>query len=860
MTAFTVNSGGVQEWDSFTGGSVNATLDSYAISNKSTLRIAVDTYQCTNHSAAFGSLDTVTFTGTGGEVLVDGTAVRVIPYNTGSGNVPAIGTTISQGGVSGPLLGVWASWLVEPTASGTAMPASGFIKIKSVTGGSFAAGALTGIGASATGPDVTGWIEVRGADTASITVPRTGKFRVTGSWYEIGTTNGTRGQILACPTTATVAGVFPAVWVETSAGSGVYEIYHGVGSMANLATNPTDSMRGKFFWQTTTGIRFGSDGTNNVGFLPPTGCKVRIPNVIFTCCTRTAGSGSGPRVLPNATLATRQEFVTTASGDIQLDKCVMQWYCNFLQAYRADITHSGVNDTAVIQEIASPINLNSVCVAPTQAQLNFALNMVSCFAGGTVSNSVFARFSIATSGSYVNQINFNKGIAFSNNKTVAMLNRGNATTGTVTSTQNIDCTFTGDTLIGGRALHTGVSGVVYTNLHYADVFSGTTGTTNAHYALDVVTGSRGVVLNGIDFGGQTNVHPYNGIISFTNSYDWNVKNIGTTSASLSLGSANASGVIVNGAGNNDNGLIQRVYTANTRTGLWSFLNTDNNITIETVAGDYADTTVIASLNTIAKGVRMTSATTGQTAVYGTHWYDAFTSATVGKIVILCNEPTASSASQCYVTSGTPDFNSVGQVALTVVGQEVTWEMPYFAKGHTALANLAPTLTGTNTGNLAYEFQCDKGTGYNGTWLTLNATNLNAQGAIDPVQGVKLKVRARCTTANAGNLLTNISIPTVTTATAQNEQYPLSNATVNITGLVADSEVRAYVGTDPATAVEVAGTESSSTSFSFTQSVSGQSGYIQVIHLDYQAINFPIVYSSSDVTIPFQQQLDRNYQP
>jgi hypothetical protein len=187
-------------------------------------------------------------------------------------------------------------------------------------------------------------------------------------------------------------------------------------------------------------------------------------------------------------------------------------------------------------------------------------------------------------------------------------------------------------------------------------------------------------------------------------------------------------------------------------------------------------------------------------------------------------------------------------------------MPYFAKGHTALANLAPTLTGTNTGNLAYEFQCDKGTGYNGTWLTLNATNLNAQGAIDPVQGVKLKVRARCTTANAGNLLTNISIPTVTTATAQNEEYPLSNATVEITGLVADSEVRAYVGTDPATAVEVAGTESSGTSFSFTQSVSGQSGYIQVIHLDYQAINFPIVYSSSDVTIPFQQQLDRNYQP
>ena len=64
MTAFTCNSGGVQNWDSKTGGSVNATLDSYAISNGTTLLIDTDTYQCANHSTAFGSVDTVTFSGT----------------------------------------------------------------------------------------------------------------------------------------------------------------------------------------------------------------------------------------------------------------------------------------------------------------------------------------------------------------------------------------------------------------------------------------------------------------------------------------------------------------------------------------------------------------------------------------------------------------------------------------------------------------------------------------------------------------------------------------------------------------------------------------------------------------------------
>ena len=264
MTAFTVNGGATTNWDTLAGGSTNATLDSYAISAGTTLLIDTDSYWCAGHSAAFGSLDTVTFSGVGGRLKVDGTSVRVIAYTAGSGTVPAIGATITQGGVTAAFLGVWASWQVEPTASGAAMPATGFIKIKNKSGGDFASGALTGITATAAGADVVGWIEVRGAETAAITVPRIGAVEVVGDWFELGTTNGARGQVLACPTTATVAGVFPGVWIETAAASGVYERFAGCGSMANLAGNPTD-VRGKIVWQTTSGIRIGSDGTNNVG-------------------------------------------------------------------------------------------------------------------------------------------------------------------------------------------------------------------------------------------------------------------------------------------------------------------------------------------------------------------------------------------------------------------------------------------------------------------------------------------------------------------------------------------------------------------------------------------------------------------
>lgn len=855
MAAFTINAGGTTLWDSLSAGSTNATLDTYTISNGTTLKIDTDSYQCANHTTAFGSLDTVTFTGIGGKLLLDGSTVRVIPYNTGTGNVPAIGTSITQGGVSGPLLGVWSGWQAEPTASGSAMPASGYIKIRSVSGGAFAAGALGGIGASATGPDVVGWIEVRGADTATITVPRIGAFEVKGDWFELGTTNGSRGQVLACPTTATVAGVWPGVWIETAAGSGVYERFAGAGSIVALSTIPTDE-RGKIVWQTTSGIRIGSDGTNNVGFLPPTGCKVRIPNVIMTCCTRTV-SGSGPRVLPNATLATRQEFVTTGAGDIKIDCGVMNWYGNFLQAFRADVTNSMISDTLILQEIASPINVNNVIVAPTQAQLNNALNMLSCFAGGTIQDTYFSRFSLAASGAYVCVSSYNKGVAFTNVKVQANVNHGHATTGSWTMTQNVSCTFSGCfNICNGRVLMVGCQSVTWTNTRASSTFSGTTSASFPAGGFELTTGCNNIMVDGLDFLGLTNVHIYSWLLSATASYKVTLRNIGSYASPLSLGSASGTGLIFNLGGNCDGIRVQRVYTSNTRTGVYAMLNSDNNVTIESVKGDYADTSVIGSLNTLSKGLALTGATTGQVSVYGTHFKDSFTSATVGKMEILCNEPTSATAAQVTETGGTPKWNSSGQVALTVVGDEVTWEMPYFAKGHTSLANVAPTPTGTNTGNLTYEFQYDFGSGYNGSWLTLNATNQNGAGSITPATGFKLKVRARCATANAGNLLTQIAIPTVSNSTDQNQTYPLDTVTLSLTGLVSGSDI----------VILAAGTETVRVQVDAHGSTSYDYVYETPENIDicvYQSGQIPFfirnyALPSSDASLPCAQVADVSY--
>lgn len=862
MTAFVANNGADNFFDAYTGGSTNATLDTYTISNGSTLVVRTDSYACANHSAAFGSLDTVSFSGTGGTLRFDPTYVRVIAYTGGSGNSPAYGAAISQGGVSGVFLGAWANWLSDPVAAGAAMPASGFIKVGGVTGGSFAAGALTGVTATCSGPDVQGWIEVRGPETATITIPRVGKMESVEAWFEIGTTNGTRGQIIPCPTTATVASTFPGVWIETSAGSGVYEPYASVGTVVALATHRTDASM-KVITQTTGGIRIGDDGTNGVFYLPPTGCKVRIPATILTTCTRTA-SGSGPRVLPNATLATRQELVTTGAGYIDMRGAVIQWYMNLSQAFFAKYKSCAISDSMVLSEIASPVDVDDCIVAPTAAQLNLALNMSSCFAGGTIKNSKFVRFSLAASGAYVSSINYVTGITFQNNWHISATLRANGTTGAITSTQAVNCTFQGETFMGGRGLFIGAQRCVFNQTaYYNHTITTTTTSTNPHYALEFTTGGSGNVVEGFSLPLPAN-GPYNGLVSVNACYNTMVKNIGTSYTAPLVMNASVTGLGVNGGGNNDGITIKRMFLSNTRSGPYGFVNSDTNVLVENVSGDTADTSVVAALNAVIKNAMLTGATTGQVSVYGTHWLTRFTGASAGFAEIVCNEPTAASAAQCAVTGGTPQFNSSGSVLLTKVGDQVTWEMPFFAIGFTAFTNSAPTITGTNVtystgarwGNHDIEFQVDTGSGYGGTWLALTAANLTAQ-TFNSTTGFKLKIRATCAVANAGNVLTNLRVALTTTQTDRDTKlYPLSVNTVTFTGLPAGCDavvLTAGTGTILAQADSLGGT---SFSYQYEGTPTVDVGFIKPGYVPYYFRNLAL--GSTDSSVPVTLTADRNY--
>jgi hypothetical protein len=182
-----------------------------------------------------GSIGSQTITE--GELIWDAQNIRQVDFDSGTGNVPAIGTSVTQGGVSGYLLGVWVSKTVAPTAVGAAMPVSGFIKFREVTGGAFAAGALTGIGASATGADVLSWMEIAADAAATFTVPRLGKHTSRGGRFYIGVTDGTIGQQFQIPTNGSTVMFAPGAFVENSPGSADTDDDYTAWPALNGATN-----------------------------------------------------------------------------------------------------------------------------------------------------------------------------------------------------------------------------------------------------------------------------------------------------------------------------------------------------------------------------------------------------------------------------------------------------------------------------------------------------------------------------------------------------------------------------------------------------------------------------------------------
>lgn len=856
------------------GTGVNRTAgEVWNISSNATLTIRTDSRWHDRAPASMrGSLGAVTLSSPiGGGLLIDARNVRWMPFDSGSGTVPAIGATVTQGAVTGYLLGVWSSLTSAPTAVGAAMPTTGWIKFREVTGGTFAPGALTGIGASATAVDTLGWIEVVFDNNVQLTNPNIfggSGFVTRGGWFYLENTNGTPGQIVQAPTNGGGAQTrICALQVETSPGSNQYEWWNGCfgepWTTATAGVRPTTDARSRLYQVLDNGqIRFGSDGTTNIGYTPPAGCKVRIPNIFLRVCLTASRAANDVSYSSSSSTA---RFTGNGKFDFENVLADVGFTTNGCFSFR--MVDSCFGSRVDVSGSISSVLLNSVCKGDNRANwsesaFNFSGNV------GTIEATNISVFAYSTGNSPWQMTASTKNITGSNWEYYEI-------PATVASISNItlsglNCSISGLKL-RGKSLALSGSNFNISNYDFIERLAGATTTTGSSFMLSIGS-AYDCVIDGLSWGnnGQfANCHPRasSGVVSISGpSFGNIIRNLGTFSQFLDTGAtANtrpSSIINVSSGGSVSKPTkIQRIFCGQSQGISINIADTTaENFVFEQVYTNTSTTgTWPIAQNFSLKGISWpnTQPTSGFAGPRGTNFIDFFNSNTAGRIAVFFPVPTPESESFLEYAFGANSGFDNGLI-LRNVGDFCIAETPEFLKGHTSFVNSAFTFSGGSQSNHTFEYQINTGGGY-GAWKSITGANLSGE-TIDSDVGFKLRIRITCITANAANVVRSIFLNTNSTAAAQLKNlYPLDTVPVTLTNLVPGSEVRAYVGEDPATAVEIAGVESSGTSFSFNHSSAGQVGYIKVFALDYQPVVFnPYTYSINPTELLIQQVFDRNY--
>lgn len=768
--------------------------------NGGTLIQDCDTRYAPNSTALTGPFLTLTVSATlGGSHRVTTEFTKLVPFNLGSGTVPAYGSLISQGSASGVLLCVMATRTGGAVSlGGAAMPATGYLKLR-VNSPGFTVGLLSGITATATGAEEQGWIEVVGQEAGALNYARLGTMEFRGDWFQVGLTTGVIAQTIQLPHyTASVGTWYPGVEVETAPGSGVYQFWPNAGTRMTSVNCSTDT-RSMFVHIGTTGIcKFGqgSDATT-CGYLPPSGCKVRIPSINLQNCL---AASRNQNVEPNRTMGTRMETAFSNAGPMNVQRVTGAWYWNVVQPYSMYVRDLHTCDSVLFGECATAADIDNLHVGLSTSATEFASNAIifqQFYNGGTIGTMSWLRSSQTATSAYPATLTNLYG-----GWTIGKLRGGSlgAPTAVAGSLYWNTC---GPATIGElwtfakRLLIQGSENLVVGRHVYADKCVGATDTTAQSRAIETVSLCKGIDITSIEnWPGTTNTHPYLALLYCSTTAKTTLRNCGTAAAPYNAGTLNIMGYIFDDGGNNDDIKLQRNWTTALRLGLHGGTNTTKRLTsVNNYQVDASKTIGPQQLDSTVHGNRFNSGgvPSSYAAVYGNCMWDGFTGDTTTRAALIFAEKSGINPNAYVVTAGTPKFTGSGVLAMATAGDQLEYTWPWRILGWNGLVSMAAT--GTNqTTNHTYEYALDKdGTGF-GAWKTLSNANLAAETGIDPVVGFIPKLRISCTVSSTLNQLLSLRFDGTTTLALQNAAlYPLGSSALTLTGLQVGSSIAVFSG-------------------------------------------------------------------
>lgn len=756
---------------------------------------------------------------TQGKLLIDGSATWWIPFDASTGNVPALGTCgtpdVTRGGSNvGEFLGVWTALGVAPSAAGGAMPASGWVKLRSKSATladndvlTFSNGATITINSSTGGQ--RGWINFVGREGVSGTtgycaVPRLGEFQTLGDWFELGVSDGTSGQIFQ----HYVSDYCPALQVETGSGTGIYEWWGYAPAAEFNATLIATDERGRYFTSTSAGvITFGGA---TFGKLPPNGAKIRVPNVHIS-----SAASTNYAVNTFATIAANRFSFVSTGGIIDISHMCTNGGVSSSNAPLYKVSNSCGSDGAWLE--------HANAIPPTNiSQVRFD-NVASSRITTTTSYVLFSLI-YCFDVEYLNCASFQSAGSGTN-------------TGAFVLSNITDLTLDGCLVINGKSIDPVV--ITYCNgvLIKDCIFSGVpinnvvsmTGNTEVSIintkisprnVETVSAASYGITINNcvnvlVDTVSiwESAVPPSFGIIyALSQTKNIRIRNIGSRSVPITLGANSRNAVFLR---NSTDIILSRIYTTAGNQTLDAIANSSNcdNLVISDVGNPlntastalyFAETNTTFFKRSASGGSKIyqvldaNGRTSNTFTCFGSHFSEEEVSTT--EIQLTINAGTEKSNYASSLGAYTDDVGTIlrdgtNGLLLRTLNDQVTWTWNYYIRGLTGFANTNAVLSGTNTGNFAITYDIDKGNGFSGTFKDATGANLSAETGILS-SGVKLRVRAKCSTANAANVLRTIGIYGVTSSSdITNNPYPYNEPLVSVNGIASGSIAAVFRNSD-----------------------------------------------------------------
>jgi hypothetical protein len=750
---------------------------------------------------------------TKGEINIDGRSVREIAYSSGSGSLPVVGTAVSWGTGGGAGTGKIIRLNSGDYASGvmTITVQSGANPNGTITDGSWSATVDT---------DEVGLLMVFGEDQVWDATDATCIFRVRGDWYEIGVGTGLDNQVITLPHT----GVQHAVWVETASGSGIYQIWHRVSTVASTAfwdaiADWGSTYESGFVFDQTPGSSTLTFGTSTNGGAPPSGAKIRIPNVHIGTTT----VGAPFTEYTGLTLNSYLEILDSAVNEqvyidhLNASSCQM----SLVQVNGATISDScfGLWNTAnIINRVNGTVSLEN-CAFITGNGLTGETPVMKFIiqdnlGGITITDCVF----------YAG-VNENNGSCFYLLTMAGLIMEG---TNKIVSNQQDENTMA--TLRGSVASVVDINGTLISLNGPIYVLAGCVdwdiellafgqlasrgSTENTMAALNATGVDSFTVHEGRLVTGGATVECFRGdLFVLTDSSNVKIRNFGSVTSKIDRGGYGDQ--VVNIGGITNNCLFQRLYFTNAASAN-GFLQVNScaDCTFENCSSDYDDEIEPMSNRCMMKGIHGGSGNIGAATgveddypnVLASIFYDIFKSDTTGGVGLVFNDRGQKHLADVTIDSGNPQWNGIGDLLMPSTSDQVTFEFPYWIKGHTGFQNVLPHLLGVNAGTLGsswgnfdLEYALDTGSGY-GSFKAATGANLSGE-SISPT-GFRIKIRIKVNTANSGNLVRGLQIHTTTTLSDQaSNLYPLETVTVAVTvrDAVTKSVIqgaRVYLETDP----------------------------------------------------------------